>query len=61
MQNKAYDKRTIKRNVKKGTAINKDYDKHLASLEDMSANLEVIDVDDEACVDVMPKTEDYKE
>ena len=60
MQDKAYDKRTIKRNIKKGTANAKDYEKHIKGLEDLSGNLEVINVDDEECTEVMPSTEDYK-
>jgi len=61
MQDKAFDKRTIKRHIKKGTATSKDYEKHIKGLEDSSGNLEVINVEDDAVLDVMPTTEDYKE
>ena len=60
MQDKTYDKRVIKKNIKKGSLNPKEYEKYLKSLEDLSGNLEVIDVADDTC-DAMPTTEDYKD
>jgi hypothetical protein len=60
MQEKTYDKRVIKRNMKKGSLNPKEYEKHLKGLEDVSGNLEVINVEDDNC-DTMPTTEDYKD
>ncbi len=61
MQDKNYDKRVVKRNIKKGVFTSKDHEKYLKSLEDSAGNLEVLDVSDEDSSNTMPSTEDYKD
>lgn len=61
MQDKNYDKRVIKRNIKKGVFTSKDHEKYLKGLEDSAGNYEVLDVSDENNGEEMPTTEDYKD
>lgn len=61
MQNdKLFDKRTVKRNIKQKLISQKDLDSFRKSLDDDTSKLEVIKVDTDDNDD-MPTTEDYKD
>jgi len=55
-----FDKRVIKRNIKKKLVSPKDLESFKKGLDDDSSRLEIINVDNELD-DEMPKADDYKE